>query len=477
MNKFSIFLLGALSLGFSACDDTPGVAPVQSNPQPPMYEDSQISCAKAGALASDAVIDLDQYKEAADGVPVATFTTTDAFPQGAYPSGVLQVSKTDDFASYKELEVTVTDGTGYISAFDWNTVQVEMFGRAHTSHDIYYRMAGYVHQDGGVYHIGNPDTYLISGTASVMGMDEGIAISDAYYFLSDCTVWSLSTDEANDFKMYHSSLDPMDDPIFKFYFNISEEQGGNWWKIAPQEAMGDNPEWTGLLGPEENGNTNPTGLVVTDGEAGHIVGVGSYCIEFNAISLEYNIYKTSDVPFLFSPGGANGWNMYSSQWLVWNDDAQSYYGTVKIDSEVKFVDILRSGTGGPSWSNPNYGGSDGTLVVGGDNIKANTGLYWAHVNTSALTYELTEITSVGLIGVGGDWENDILLSPSSDMLQWTGTVELSGEWKIRMNGNWDYNYGNAPTDLVYNGGNIGGYNGTYSVTIDFSGNLPEMIIR
>lgn len=478
MNKFSILLLGALCLGVTACEEAPEVAPIQTNPQPPLYEDSQISCAKAGVFASNAVIDLDQYKEAADGVPVATFTTTDAFPEGAYPSGVLQFSKTEDFTSYKEVDVDVVDGTGYVVTYDWNTVQVEMFGRAHTEHTVYYRMIGYVHQDGGVYQIGDPDTYLISGSASVIGMDEGIAISDAYYFLSGCTTWTLTTDAANAYKMYHSSIDPMDDPIFKFYFNISDEQGDNWWKIAPQESMNnDTEDWSEVLGPEEDGNTNPTGLCVSDGNAGHIVGAGSYCIEFNAISLEYNIYKTADVPFLFSPGGANSWDMYNSQWLVWNDDAKSYYGTVKIDSEVKFVDILRSGTGGPSWDNPNYGGSDGTLVVGGDNITANTGLYWAHVNTADLTYELTEITSVGLIGVGGDWDNDILLTPSQDKLEWSGTVELSGDWKIRMNGNWDYNYGNSPSDLVYNGQNIGGYDGTYSVTVDFSGNLPVMIIQ
>lgn len=485
MNKLSIFLLGAIALGFTACDDAPGIAPVQTNPQPPMYEDSQISCALDGAFASGdaaSVIDLDQYKTANDGVPVVKFTTTDAFPVGAYPSGVLQISKSDEFVTYKEVDVNVVDGVGYVNVYDWNTVQVELFGRARKEREIYYRMVGYVHQDGGVYHIGTPDTYLVSGNAKVLCLDEGIAISSAYYFLGGCTSWKLNTADAGQYKMYHSSADPMDDPIFRFYFNISEEQGENWWKIAPAEAMdGDSEDWSAVYGPEENGNTNPTGLLVEGGEAGKIVGAGTYCIEFNAISMEYNIFKTTEVPYLFTPGTANGWNMYNSQWLAWNADKKAYFGTVKVDvgDGVKFVDIVRTGTGGPSWDNPNYGeASAGVLLKGSpDNVKpAKTGLYWAKIDIVGLTYQLTEVTSVGLIGVGGDWNNDILLTPSDDLLKWTAEVDLSGDWKIRLNGSWDYNYGNTPDDLIYDAGNIGGYDGHYTVTMDFSGNLPRLII-
>lgn len=483
MNKLSIFLFGAMALGLAACEDAPATAPVQSNPQPPMYEDSQISCAKGGALASSAVIQLDNYATSDDGVPVVTFSTTDAFPAGAYPSGTLQISKSDDFASYKEVDVTVTDGTGYVLTYDLNTVIVELFGRAQKERDIYYRMIGYVNQDGGIYRIGTPDTYLVSGEAKVVCMDAGIAISEAYYFLSGCTGWKLNTVESGNYKMYHSTVDPMDDPIFRFYINVSDAQGECWWKIAPAEAMSgdvDAPEdWGAVYGPEENGNTNATGLVVEGGEAGKIPGAGTYCIEFNAISMEYNIYKTADVPFLFTPGGANGWNMYSSQWLSWIDSRKSYQGPVSVDAGdgVKFVDIVGTGNGGPNWGNPNFGGSDGTLVKDGPNIKpAASGLYWAIADLENLTYSLTEITSVGLIGVGGNWSDDIELTPSDDKKVWTVTTALSGSWKVRMNHSWDMNYGNKPNDLVFDGGNIEGYDGTYTVTLDLSGNLPILII-
>lgn len=480
MNKFSILLLGALAMGFTACDDAPAEAPVQSNPQPPMYEDSQVSCAKAGVLASTEVLDLNSYKDATDGVPVVAFTTTEEFPEGATLSGVLQISKSDDFASYKEIPVADIDGVGYANAADWNTAHVEIFGRARTERTVYYRMAGYVNQDGGIYRIGNDDTYLVSGEVKEICFDLGVAISDAYYFLSGATTWTLTTEAAIPYMMYHSSIEPVDDPVFRFYVNISEEAGETYWKIAPQEAMdGESEDWSAVYGPAENGNTNPDGLLVEGGEAARIVGAGTYCIEFDAVSMSYKVYKTADVPYLFTPGGANGWSMYASQWVAYNADKKCYFGTVKIDAGdgFKFVDIVGDNCGGVNWGNPNYGGAGGTLVAGGDNIKPEaTGLYWVKADLVNLTYSLVKIETIGLIGVGGDWENDVVLTPSDDLLKWTATVDLSGEWKIRMNGSWDYNYGNTPSDLQYNGNNIGGYDGHYTVTLDFSGNLPVMTL-
>lgn len=487
MNKLSILLFGALAFGFTACEDSPEVPPVQSNPQPPMYESNQISAAKAGVFASTEVIDLEKYKADKLGVPVVSFSTTEAFPAGAYPSGTLEISNTSDYATSYKVPVEVTDGIGYATAYDWNVAMQEMFGRAHKEHEIFYRLTGYVNQDGGIYHIGAPNTYIFSGSANVMGFDIGVAISDAYYFLGGCTVWSVKPEDVVDYKMYHTSSESFyEDPIFRFYINIKPEQGECWWKIAPQEALTGNDE-TGYpmcLGPSEDGNTNLQGTLVEGSEtgnaAGKIEGSGTYCIEFDAIAQTYNIYQTDvEIPYLFTPGVASGWERYSSQWLQWIGGKSAYMAPIKIDGEVKFMDIVAPGYGGTSWNIcPNYGGADGKLVLGGENIKVDkTAIYFVTADLNNLTYDLTEVTSIGVIGVGGDWNNDIELTPSQDLLKWSAKVELKGEaWKIRFNHGWAYSYGNKINDLVFDGGNISGYEGTYTVTFDMTGNLPRIAL-
>lgn len=478
MKKFSILLMGALALGFAACDDAPVEPPVQSNPQPPMYEDSQVSSSKAGVLAQSTAFDLNDYQTAEAGVPVMSVTTSEAFPAGATVSGVMQLASEPSFGSPQEVSVTVTDGTGYASATEWNNAHVTLFGRARQERTMYYRIAGYVNVDGGIYRIGDDNTYLVSGEVKELCFDLGVAISEAYYFLSGSTTWSLQTADALPYLMYHSPADPMDDPVFRFYVSVDGEQ---WWKIAPHEAMNQAEEaWGLVLGPNENGNTNAKGQLVegsqSDNAAACIKGQGTYCVEFDAIGMTYNVYKVADMPYLFTPGGSNGWSMYASQWLAWHEGSKSFKGLVKADAGdgFKMVSIVN----GVNWSNPNWGGSAGVLTADGANIKPDhTAIYFVSADTEALTYELTEITHISLIGAFNNWGGDLDLTPSNDMLIWSAQgVQLGGEFKVRMNHDWAISYGGAMPGVTFNDGNLSVEEGVYNVTFDLSGNLPYLTV-
>ena len=130
--------MGVFALGFAACDDAPVQPPVQTNPQPEMYEDSQISCAAYGEFAQSGVIDLNNYQTDKLGVPAVKFSYTDKFPAGGYGSAVMQISPSEDFGVYREVEVSTTDGIGYADALAWNDAHVELFGRARTERTVYY---------------------------------------------------------------------------------------------------------------------------------------------------------------------------------------------------------------------------------------------------------------------------------------------------------------------------------------------------
>ncbi|MDE6439128.1 MAG: hypothetical protein K2L62_05695, partial [Muribaculaceae bacterium] len=320
----------------------------------------------------------------------------------------------------------------------------------------------------------------MSGELQETCFDLGVAISEAYYFLSGSTTWSLQTADALPYLMYHSPADPMDDPVFRFYVTTGEN-GELWWKIAPQEAMDQATEaWGMVYGPAENGNTNAQGQMVegsqSDNAAAKIEGAGTYCVEFDAIGMTYNVYKVADVPYLFTPGGSNGWSMYASQWLAWQDDSRSFKGLVKADAGdgFKMVSIVN----GVNWDNPNWGGSEGTLVYDGSNIKpASTAIYFVDANTEALTYTMTEITSVSLIGAFNGWAGDFELTPSDDLLQWTAKgVQLGGEFKVRMNHSWDISYGGAMPGVTFNAGNLTVEDGVYNVTFNLAGNLPYLTV-
>ncbi len=75
-----------------------------------------------------------------------------------------------------------------------------------------------------------------------------------------------------------------------------------------------------------------------------------------------------------------------------------------------------------------------------------------------------------------DWNSDVELVPNADQTVWTGEADFTGEWKIRMNGNWDANYGGALLNPSFNGSNFN-TNGAASVTVNFAGHHPVIKVK
>ena len=117
MKKLSIYLLGALAMAFSACDDGPETAPIQANPQLPVLEGSNVNGAAAGVLATpDETIALENYKTE-PAVQVLTVTEVTDLPEGAKMSYEFELGKNEGFDPMETMPVTMSeDGNGYVDA-------------------------------------------------------------------------------------------------------------------------------------------------------------------------------------------------------------------------------------------------------------------------------------------------------------------------------------------------------------------------
>ena len=113
-----------------------------------------------------------------------------------------------------------------------------------------------------------------------------------------------------------------------------------------------------------------------------------------------------------------------------------------------------------SWSEGNYGigninadGLSGTLIDDGNsaNIMVTPGFYRADVNLGNMTYELTPISSIGIIGSAqaGGWDTDTDLTYNPETLAWEGTIKLTADqFKFRANHSWDINWGGSIKNLT-----------------------------
>lgn len=500
MKKFSIFLLGALGmLAATSCEEKIDPATPQANPQEPILTSGDVVSEKAGVLASTAVLSLENYRAEGSMIPVMKLVESKDLPEGAVVSYKLQLSDTDDFK--REVTLVATKGADdvySVSASAWNEAHLYLFGKSPKQKTAYYRVPVYVNIGDSDYRLNSADYYAAQGTIVETCMDAGFTISSAYYFLSDATSWALGDATAMEpFKFDHSDADVYDDPVFTFKFKLTPEmflnadgtsKDGIYWKIASQEGM-DLADWaTGIFGPETNGDDNLAGVLVdVNAQAGKLVDAGNYKLTINMEEMTYEFELLLQPEVLYTPGGSNGWNQLASAWLKFTPEKTGYYGLTPVDAAGFKV------CADTKWDNSTDYGAEtdvpaltGTFVLGQDGknlMVPAAGLYWIKVNYDALTYalttyELTEVTTVGLIGSfpASAWGSDVLMTSADNGATWTAevTFEAGNEFKFRFNGDWGYNFGGDLSNLTFDAGNISvAEAGTYTVTLNLLGNYPN----
>jgi len=125
----------------------------------------------------------------------------------------------------------------------------------------------------------------------------------------------------------------------------------------------------------------------------------------------------------------------------------------------------------------NYGddGVDGNLDAGGANIAVEAGTYKVTFDQSKLTYTVEDYTW-GLVGHATEngWDGpDMPLTYDSTTDTWKAAVTLlDGEFKVRLNNAWDFNFGDTGVDgtLDAGGDNIAVEAGYYLITVNFNDN-------
>lgn len=460
MKKIALFCSAALlALGFSSCEENPGLGIPQTNPQETVMSAGGITVDYGTAIQGN-TLDLNQYVE--QPIPVIKLALTDeeaaAIPAGASVDFIMELATAEDFSDATQIPVV----DGGVTAAEWDAYFREKLGKSPEAKTNYVRFAAYLNGNGQSVRVGTPDTWFASKTLTVTPIPMDFTISEGYYMIGTATDWALS--DAMPFK--HSDANVYDDPVFTIAVEISEEQAaaGWWWKIAPKEAVVDQ-NWDIVVGVETDGDTALEGALVDAGNAGCIKEAGNYIVTINMMDMTYSFQKMS---YLYTPGASNGWSQAASQMLVYNADKGYYEGYVHLSGEFKFTSAL-------DWDGTNYGnaGEDGKLSTdgGAGNLTvAEDGLYYCIVNVENLTYTATLITSYGAIGGFNNWEAQTVMTPSEDFLTWTGDVTFAAgdEWKFRGNDNWDINLGGDINNLVWNGSNLVAPGaGTYQVTLNF----------
>lgn len=446
-----------MALALVACDDKSDLGVMQTNPQLPVVSPAE-TVSVVPAVPASGSLDLADYSDGL--VTVATIVPGDSVPEGAVFSMEMQIASNENFSDAITLPLQTIGDRMYASVQDWDNAFRRLYGKAPAAKTNFIRTAVYMTLGSQALRVGNNDTWYCTNSLSVTPIDLGIHVEEAYYLVGTLNNWDLATAV----KFEHSDKNVYDDPVFTLAIDVTADQaeGGWWWKIVPESAF-QTQSWDGLFGVELDGDTSLSGNLYENGNAGQLKQAGQQLFTIDMLSCTYTV--TSAVQRLYTPGQSNGWDPAASSTLT-TSDFTNYDGFLYLNGEWLL-------TPAPNWDNKyGAGEQEGVLVANGGNLPLpadGAGLYWTVANLGSLTYNVSKINSISLIGDFNGWGGDVELTPSADFLTWTGSItfEAAGGWKLRCNNDWAINLGGDTDNLTKDGSNIDAPEpGTYTVTLD-----------
>ena len=284
---------------------------------------------------------------------------------------------------------------------------------------------------------------------------EPVNISESYYLIGGPGEWNAES--AMTMQFSHSSKDVFEDPVFTYTFEGSGSE--MWFAFGDKEAIDAvaNDTWNKLFGTKGDSKD----LSGSFDYRYNLDGDHSFCVDgtakyyrftVNMSEKTYEIKVLDFAQYIWQAGNGNGWGSPAAPLYCPEGDGK-YTGYMYLDGEFKF----RSGE--DNWNAPDWGtgGSEGTLAEQAGNLSATAGYYKVDVDLAAMTYGLTPITTIGIVGPAqaGGWNDDTDMTFNKETGAWEATLELAAdELKFRANDGWDINWGGDTDNLTQGGANL-----------------------
>ena len=305
---------------------------------------------------------------------------------------------------------------------------------------------------------------------------EAVNIADAYYLIGGpISDWAESAVKRLQ-KFSHSSKDVFDDPVFTYVF---EGSGNEMWFAFGDDDSCDgiaNGDWSKVFGTTlGDGNSGFSGTYarrskLTDNGSFKVDGKAKfYRVSINAMEQTYEVTPLNFQEYIYEAGVNNEWGSIM-QALYCPDGNGTYTGFFYAQDAdwsggkgaFKFTGAYNN------WDNGNYGTGTfdeasltGTLINdgGSGNIMPEPGFYRADVNLADMTFKLTAIHSVYVVGsaVDNDWNTGVKMTYNLSKRCWECDANFTeaGVIKFKGNGTWDNEDGNwgGTMDNIINGSN------------------------
>lgn len=291
-------------------------------------------------------------------------------------------------------------------------------------------------------------TNVDAGTITVKAIPQAPEIESNYYITGNINGW-INSDRT--YVVTNDGSDPYENPTFGITINVDALQGNALeFKLTPESGLGG--DWSKCIcSADEEGKFNYNNV------GGNFwvpapSNTDKYLrLTFNMLDKTWSYEYIAFAPFIYEIGNEGGWS--ENHPLASNGDG-TYTGFVYLNGEFKFKPNADNWTDDWEWD------GDGKISVNGQgNVPAATGLHRIDVDIVNLTYTLSKIDFVDMIGdaTAGGWNNGTVLTwdDAEGCFSVITSIAAQGTVKFRGNGTWDNfdgNWGGTLADLI-NGSN------------------------
>lgn len=480
MKKIKFLSAIALTLALGACDDfdLPN-PPGQTNAEPTaVFENSGLVL-----TPTTEALNLKAYNEANKFVPVAEVTELINFPEGYDLSIDMEVGSDDAFSKVSTVATELDGNEVTVNPDFFNAAIQEVNTKKPGTYDTPVRFVAYAERETTRVRLGGLNANYGTAKFNVTTLDPAVVIEDAYYLVGDFCNW----DPTKALKMNNTNgnVSPYDNPEFALKVDVTE--AGLEWKVIPASSFAAGT-LNGALGCNPSATSEFAGKLGESYGAGKIEVVSPMLITVN---IEQNSYTVNYALEALYPLSGSTLSKPQNALVLHTDNYINYTGVTVLGStwfccgQPNYKgDIIFTGNDELGFEDSEDGLTrEGNLVSGKGGVQLETPagkhLYWADVNLVMLTYRITAIESISVIGSGNDWKLDTAtkLTPNSDLTVWTASgVTVGDNFKLNCNGAWDIDFGG---ELISNTGGMQVYNvsmkgancvatpGKYDITVDF----------
>ena len=328
------------------------------------------------------------------------------------------------------------------------------------------------------YNMGQDNSFCVSNAKKIkvtLDMMEQtfevtkVNIADNYYLIGGPGDWNAES--AMTMQFSHSDKDVFDDPVFTYTFDGGKDM---WFAFGDKEAIDAVAEGTwnklfGTTGASEDLSGSFKRRYDLDGDHSfHIDGKAKmYRFSINMAEMTYEIKELNFNEYIYEAGVNNDWGAVAQPLYCANQDGiyTGFFYAQDADwsggkGAFKFTGAFND------WNQGNYGtgtmnddGLTGTLIDdgGSGNVLVEPGFYKAEVNLANMTFTMTPINSIGIVGPAqaGGWGDDTDMTYNFETRAWEATIELAAdEFKFRANDGWDINWGGSFDNLTQGGDNL-----------------------